>query len=36
MSHQTAISLFRAFITTKLDYYNSPLYGLPTIHINKV
>ena len=36
LSHQTAISLIHAFITTKLDNCNSLLYGLLTIHINKL
>ena len=36
LSHQTTISLVRAFITSKLDYCSSLLYGLPTIHINKL
>ena len=36
MSRQSAISLIHAFITSKLDYCNSLLYGLPTIHINKL
>ena len=36
MSNQSAISLIHAFITSKLDYCNSLLYGLSTIHINKL
>ena len=36
LSSQTAISLIHAFITSKLDYCNSLLYSLPTIHINKI
>ena len=36
MSHQSTISLIDAFITSKLDYCNSLLYGLSTIHINKL
>ena len=36
LSRQTAISVIHAFITSKLDYRNSLLYGLPTIHINKL
>ena len=36
LSHQTAKSLIHAFITTKLDNCNSLLYGVPTIHINKL
>ena len=36
MSHQSTISLIDAFITSKLDYCNSILYGLPTIHSNKL
>ena len=36
LSHQSATSLIHAFITSKLDYCSSLLYGLPTIHINKL
>ena len=36
LSSQTAISLIHAFITSKLDYCNSLLYSLPTIHINMI
>ena len=36
LSSQTAISLIHAFIASKLDYCNSLLYSLPTIHINKI
>ena len=36
LSHQSAISLIHTFSTSKLDYCNSLLYGLPTIHINKL
>ena len=36
LSHRTATSLIHAFITSKLDYCNSLLYGLPTIHVNKL
>ena len=36
LSRQSAISLIHAFITSKLDHCNSPLYGLPTIHISKL
>ena len=36
LSHQSAISLIPLNITSKLDYCNSLLYGLPTIHINKL
>ena len=36
LSHQTATSLIHAFITIKLNYCNGLLYGLPTIHINKL
>ena len=36
LRHQTAISLIPAFITSKLDYCNSLLYGPSTIHINKL
>ena len=36
LSHQTTISLVHATITCKLHYCNSLLYGLPTIHINKL
>ena len=36
LSRQSAISLIHAFITSKLDYCNSLLYGPPTIHINKL
>ena len=36
LSHRAAISLIHEFITSKLDYCNSLLYGLPTSHINKL
>lgn len=35
-SRQSATSLIHAFITSKLYYRNSLLYGLSTIHINKL
>ena len=36
LSRQSATSLIHAFITGKLDYCNSLLYGLPTVHIDKL
>ena len=36
LSYQSAISLIPLNITSKLNYCNSLLYGLPTIHINKL
>ena len=36
LSCQSAISFIQAFITSKLDYCNSLLYGLHTNHINKL
>ena len=35
-SHQTVISIIHAFTISKLEYCESLLYDLPTIHVNKL
>jgi len=36
LSNQSAQTLVRAFIIGRLDYCNSLLYGLPSVHLSKL